>query len=522
QAQRAEAETQRRAVEARNQQLKALADFQSRWLSRADVTELSRDLLVRLRSGIDAAAGEPAFADLDREQLDRFFDRLSASAIPADVARAALAAQLLHPALEEIERLLAGPQAEVGGVEPALRASLGRAYHDLGLFQEAATQLEQAVGVLARSEPEDSAELLRARLSWLEARFQLGEYAEGLPEARRVLALTSDGGDTELELLAGTALARLLLESGDADAALVQLETSLALAQQRGLSGEDPQVLRIRQQRARALARKSRYPEVLAETQALRAVLEKAGGRSSRQLRNVYGSLVEAAYMVRDLSTAREVAAIAYERTRQDLGETHPETLGALQNYANVQFADEQYDAARTLQEHLVEQRARTLGIEHPLTLAARFNLALTLYNMGRYEDALRLRQAVLEARRRRLGAEHQHTLSTASVTARTLNALGRHAQALELIETTLATLVSRQGESHTDTLIAREVRASVLQGLGRTAEALAELRRAHDGTLAHHGPAHRRTQTLQDMLRRACQGRREAACQLPPAVTAP
>jgi tetratricopeptide (TPR) repeat protein len=95
------------------------------------------------------------------------------------------------------------------------------------------------------------------------------------------------------------------------------------------------------------------------------------------------------------------------------LGPTHPDTLGTVENLANVLTDKGRYDEAEELYKRALAGREGKLGPTHPDTLRTVENLAIVLADKGRYDEAEELYKRVLAGREAKLGPTHPKTLRT-------------------------------------------------------------------------------------------------------------
>ncbi|KAF8179790.1 hypothetical protein K438DRAFT_1211607, partial [Mycena galopus ATCC 62051] len=121
------------------------------------------------------------------------------------------------------------------------------------------------------------------------------------------------------------------------------------------------------------------------------------------------------------------------EKTREILGDDHPDTLTAMNNLADTYHCLSRFEDAEQLQVVVLEKRRKTLSEEHPDTLRAINNLGSTYHCLGRFDKAEKLKLVVLEKQRKLLGLEHLDTLTTMKNLAKTYHSLGRFADAEQL-----------------------------------------------------------------------------------------
>jgi hypothetical protein len=219
-------------------------------------------------------------------------------------------------------------------------------------------------------------------------------------------------------------------------------------------------------------------------------------------------------YLVKrgDADGAYELARNLHERSREQLGEQHPDTIRSEVIIAQALRDLERFYEAHLIDERVLAWRRETLGMDDPETLSSAGNLAVDLAEMLDTEAAQELNKDTLARRSRVLGESHPDTLTTASNLAVNLaqlsmgavvtglgigeiyieeldvppptSAAARRSQlrsALELSRETLGRRRQVLGEDHPDTLMSASNVACLLAQLGRRTDA----RRLDEDTLA-------------------------------------
>ncbi|MGH7176737.1 MAG: tetratricopeptide repeat protein, partial [Tepidisphaeraceae bacterium] len=162
----------------------------------------------------------------------------------------------------------------------------------------------------------------------------------------------------------------------------------------------------------------------------------------------------------------------ALERYRRVLGADHPDAIMALNNYAYVLDALGRSAEAEPLYKEALERRRRVLGEDHPNTITSLNNYATVMRSLGRFEEAEPLSKEALERCRRVLGADHPNSMKSLSVYASTLVKLRRSAAAEPLYKEILERRRHVLGSDHPSTIQALSDIAALLQSQGRTVEA--------------------------------------------------
>lgn len=160
-------------------------------------------------------------------------------------------------------------------------------------------------------------------------------------------------------------------------------------------------------------------------------------------------------YYTRDLVES----ATIFQRA-VDLGEAkQPQyngTVDAATALAMVYTNLERYEEARAMHQKGIQMRVDTLGQEHPATLQAMDNYAIQLFRDGNYEEAQSLLEEVLEIRLRVFGDEHHKTDLTRALIGRTLILADELQQAEPILLDAHAGLIETLGPDHRYTLVAR------------------------------------------------------------------
>jgi tetratricopeptide (TPR) repeat protein len=107
------------------------------------------------------------------------------------------------------------------------------------------------------------------------------------------------------------------------------------------------------------------------------------------------------------IGEAEKLNIEAIERSKEILGEEHPDTLKMMGNLATTYSEQGKLEAAELLELQVLEKTKRNVGEGHPSTLASMANLAGTYWDRGKLVEAEGMFQKVTEARKRVLGPDH-------------------------------------------------------------------------------------------------------------------
>ena len=118
---------------------------------------------------------------------------------------------------------------------------------------------------------------------------------------------------------------------------------------------------------------------------------------------------------------------------RAAIGERHPDTIVALNNYAFVLEQIGLLDEAASLHAEALRLRGEVLGERHPDRIGSLVNNALIVREQGRTQEAEQLLEEALQLGREMLGDQHPVTLIAMRVYAAVLTETGQEGRALPL-----------------------------------------------------------------------------------------
>jgi predicted O-linked N-acetylglucosamine transferase (SPINDLY family) len=121
----------------------------------------------------------------------------------------------------------------------------------------------------------------------------------------------------------------------------------------------------------------------------------------------------------------------------------------------------------------------QVFGESHPDTLAAMNNLAISLAGVGRHREALNLQTTVLEKRRRLQGPKHPHTIRAMHNLAGSMFAVGRRDEALALWKEAVPLAKEVFGKMHPSTINYTKWYSKCLGAMGHTEKSAKQAKRA-------------------------------------------
>lgn len=94
---------------------------------------------------------------------------------------------------------------------------------------------------------------------------------------------------------------------------------------------------------------------------------------------------------------------------RENLGDDHPDTLQAINDFGVLRRKQKNYAEAEKLLRQALDARKFKLGNDHPVCFESMHELAVLYKEQARYDQAERLLLEAVEGRRLKLGDKHLH-----------------------------------------------------------------------------------------------------------------
>ncbi len=393
-------------------------------------TAVSLHYAVNARKAREVAEAEAETA----RQVSDFLDSLFAAPTPGKAQGEAVLARDL---LDEGARRIEGALADRPAVQARLLRSIGTAYSQLGMSQQAIPLLERAVE--------------QSRVA----------YGSAHDESHR----------------SSFALVTALEEAGQFEAASTRAQEVLDILEAQGKrrTGAGQEAI----SRIASLAwRRGRHAEAEAAFREVLAVQEDWGHGDEVNWRPLgglgvmlltQGKLAEAETMLRR-------ALAGHARAAPDDLATRTSVRNNLAIVTAMQGRPE--DALGEFQA-VLDDRRRLHGLEHPVTLLTQENVAYTLADLGRHDEAAALYEETIAADIRVLGPKHPETLRARTNQGRLLGLTGRPAEGADLIASLLPDCRQALGASNPTITKYATMAACLAAEAGRTDRALALLREA-------------------------------------------
>jgi non-specific serine/threonine protein kinase/serine/threonine-protein kinase len=380
----------------------------------------------------------------------------------------------VRTALDRAAARIRGKFTDQPLVEASIRQTIGNAYVELGLYNEAEPQLTRALELRRRAlgdQHQDTAASMNT-LAWSYERSGADAKAESLfsqaLETRRRI-LGENHIDTLRSMMALGATYERLGKYAQGEALLLK-----TLAGEERLLGPDD-------------------PDTMSTRNNLIVVYSSQGK---------YGDAVP-------------LAITLLESRRRLLGEQHPDTLTSMQNLAALYHIQHMYAQAEPLYLKAIDLSRRVLGEEHVTTLNEVSNLAELYADQGRFSESEALYVKALDIARRTLGEEHRRTIVASSGLAGMYADQGKYVQAESLFERAVAAGSHSLGKEHPRTLNAMAGLARVYRAQGKLVESESLYSTVLDARRRVQGAEHPETlSTLNDLADVSLRQRKYAAAE--------
>jgi tetratricopeptide (TPR) repeat protein/tRNA A-37 threonylcarbamoyl transferase component Bud32 len=181
--------------------------------------------------------------------------------------------------------------------------------------------------------------------------------------------------------------------------------------------------------------------------------------------------LGQACVVLEEFAEAERVLCKAYELQQKVLGPEHEDTIHTLAKISDLYAAMGRCDEAIEIGEKVLKIRRRIWGKEYEFTLVSMNNLGGLYLDVGRPEEALPLFEAAEEIAIRTIGADQPSTLTYKHNRAMACSDLGRWQEALDHFNPCLARKRKLLGDNHLSALRTELGIATVKLSMGQCEE---------------------------------------------------
>ena len=384
---------------------------------------------------------------------------------------------LLERGEERADRL--GGQPEI---QAAMLGVIGQMYTMLGRFDRAEPMLRRTLDELERLDAGPSAEVAGALGRLGDVLQRTGRYTQADSVLLTAIAMAREVGDTGGESNSLTTYGYSQLGQGAYERAEQAFLESLAI--RRAMFGDDERTAHSLQSLAIAIEKQGRLEPAESTYIAALDIMETIDPEHTR-VASTLASLGRLYTAQGRLEQADSVLGVSLELSRRRLGPTHVALGLTLNELGTVAARRRDYVRAEEyFRESLAIQEA-ALGPAHPEIAVAVNNISFTLIEQGRLEEALPMRRRVLEIAMASLGDGHENTGWFAHNLGYLLEQLDEPVEAEAHYREALAILRRALPDGHYMTTSPMTALGDLLTRTGRPAEGEPLLREALEDRIA-------------------------------------
>jgi tRNA A-37 threonylcarbamoyl transferase component Bud32/tetratricopeptide (TPR) repeat protein len=222
--------------------------------------------------------------------------------------------------------------------------------------------------------------------------------------------------------------------------------------------------------------------------------------------RAIEAAIANAAGLIADLQGQFAAAELELRRSLElweaEWGPTHPNTIGARNNLANLLDHQGRFAEAEAEHRRVLALWQQTLGADHPHSGVSLNNLGMSLQRLGRWSEAEDLHRRALALWRSSLGDEHPHVAIARNNLAVDLAMRGEHAAAEAEHRLALALRERLLPADHPYIALSRSNLAWLLLAMARPSEALPLAEAAWERRQRADIPARDRAETAMILAR--------------------
>ncbi|NNE59268.1 MAG: tetratricopeptide repeat protein, partial [Woeseia sp.] len=402
------------------------------------------------------------------------------------------AREIMDKGAERIGKELTGQPA----TQATLMETIGTVYTSLGLYEQAAILLQQALDLRRQVFGENHTEVARTNDRMGQVLTKIADYASA--DAALTAALTVRRellGDENLEVAATlTNLAELRAHVGEFEQAEGLLREALEI-RTTILGAENMEVAQSLERLGLNLYNQGNYDNaetLLRESIAMRKTL--LDGSPHPQLADGLNNLGLVLMDKGDSNGAKLMFQEALAMNRQLLDELHPTIAVNLNNLALLYHDSGEFTAAEQTYRDVIDIRQKALGAEHPEVALAKSNLAFLLYDKGDSEGGIAMQREAIEIYRKVFPDGHPDLASSLGALGNWLTNAGRYADAEPLVQESVAMRQQIFGDEHIHTAVGLSALAQLYLATGRVDDAREAADNAHTVLAEQLGEDHWRT----------------------------
>jgi serine/threonine protein kinase/tetratricopeptide (TPR) repeat protein len=412
--------------------LESVVAFQAEMLSDTDPEAMGR----RLRAGLHERVAKARRARGQSEEqvvaAGASLDELLRGVNVTDLALGIVDAEILGRAVATIDEKYGDRPL----IDARLRGTIGETYRELGRWEHAEPQLQEAFEIRKRLLGDDHSDTLESLNDLAFLYMRLGRYAEAEPIFFKSLA-----------------------------------------TRERLLGRDHPDTLTSMNNLAWVYLNQTRYVEAEPLLLEVLEIRRRVLGNDHPDTLLVMNDLAATHRMQDRWAKAEALWLEAMEKYRRVLGDDHPDTLTTMTNVAALYRAQGRYSEAEALTLETLERKKRVLGDDHPQTLGTMNNLAILYGYMDRYDEAKRILERAITSINENPGVVQDDYPVYIHSMGEIMLKTGDLEQAETYLRRTLEIYESRGGHPFLGLVVSQLAAVSARQGERETALAL--LRRA-------------------------------------------
>ncbi|MFK8030682.1 MAG: tetratricopeptide repeat protein [Gammaproteobacteria bacterium] len=381
-------------------------------------------------------------------------------------------------------------------IQSALLQTMGRAFENLALYDEAEPLLRRAVDLAVEAHGPDHLEVAAAQKDLGEVLWRTGQYDEAKVMHGSALDIIEQFyGREHPDYAVNTAkLGMAYFREGDYDEALTLFKQSLEIYQRLELT-DSSDYADVLSDLGGVKVRQNNLDAAAEDFQSALKVWRSHYGEVHPNIATVLSNLGAVAAKQGRFDEASDYYQRALEMRRSLYGDSpHSQTAISLNNLASLYWRQSDVEQAEPLFKESLDMRRAVYGDISVAVATGLNNLALVLLARGdataaeaAYREALKIRQ-VLQ------GEDHPNVAITQTNLAATLNAKSDFTNAMRESRQAVTALLLSLGPTHWRVASARSVYGAALAGLGEFLEAEGQLVPAFNDIRAARGDADRYT----------------------------
>jgi serine/threonine protein kinase/tetratricopeptide (TPR) repeat protein len=381
-------------------------------------------------------------------------------------------------ALEILERGAEGISEELEGqplTQARLKATIGRVYNKMGLFEEASPFLKEALETRREQLGEEHIDVAQSFGALGDLYRKQGKYAEAEPFLKRALVLREKLFGPDHAKVAGSLNTLAVLYENASRYAEAEPIHQRAIAILEKELGPDHLDLAMSLTNLAILkAKQGKYAESEPLFKRVLKIEEKELGADHPRVATAYNNLAIAYKLQEKYAEAEPLYQHALKIQERVLGLKHPAVARSLNNLANLYLEQDRYQDAEPLYRRSLEISEEVLGLEHPNVGMTLDNLAQLYAKQGKYGKAEITYQRALKIREKALGPEAHGVGTNLHNLANLYRDQHLSEKAEPLYRRSLAILKKILDPDHPDIQGLIEDFAAFLRSIGREVEAKA------------------------------------------------